>query len=139
MIVYSKRKVNSDTQMGIILVATIPLIVTLPLFVIITHANLPIFYAASLAFLAILIIPYRKINRLREGVKTFVIFYAIIYGWAPLGVEILNFLTGGLDGIFYLIHFFMIIVVSLIVASGIGLRVRRLSKKWNMQINENQG
>ena len=138
MIAYPKRKVNSDTQMGIVLVATIPLIVILPLFVIITHANLPIFYAASLAFLAILIIPYRKINKLREGIITFVIFSAIIYGWAPLGVEILNFLTDELDGIFYLIHFFMIIIVSLIVASGIGLRVRKLSKKWNMQINENE-
>ena len=139
MSAYSKRKVNSDTHMGIILVATIPLIVILPLFVIITHATLPIFYAVSLAFLAILIIPYRRINKLREGIITFVIFSAIIYGWPPLGVEILNFLTDGLDGIFYLIHFFMIIIVSLIVASRISLRVRRLSKKWNMQINKNQG
>ena len=139
MIAHAKRKVNSDTQMGIVLVATMPLVVILPLFVIITHVNLPIFYAILLAVLAIMIIPYRKINRLREGVTTYVIFSAMIYGWAPLGVQILNFLTPDLDGIFYLVHLMMIIIVSLIVASGIGLRVRGLSKKWNMQIDGIQG
>ncbi len=132
--VLSKKKVIPNTQMTIILIATVPLALTSSVHGMLPYAFGVSVYTIPLVFLAIMIIPYYKINKIREGVLMYVIFCILDYGLNPVAVWIGNrVLADGQSGTTFLIFLIAIILISLIIACVTSMRVKHLSEKWNQQ------
>ena len=135
--ILTRKKVIPNKQMTIILAATLPLAMTLFFFSMLPYAFGLIIYAVPLTFLAIMIIPYYKINKIREGILMHAIFSVMCYALVPMAIWIGNQMpTDDHTGTIFAGFLIALTLISLITAGGISLRVKRLSEKWNQQFDE---